>query len=112
MKRTGLYGYRFDDNPEERRFAEAWDQCFGVWSAMGNHVHVLDSLMSPEGYPEARPKQATKRDHLVAATVVQWLGSPVGQCFLRDLGYNKVLSDPPPESMTQDMAPQSISKCP
>lgn len=31
----------------------------------------------------------TDREHEVAATVVQWLGSPVGQGFLRDLGYEK-----------------------
>lgn len=80
-KHEGLSTHRFEGNPEERRFAEAWQR----YNDQGN---TLDWLLDPKhsartGYPP----HAEDRERVVAATVVQWLGSPVGRGFLRDLGY-------------------------
>jgi hypothetical protein len=85
-KHLGLHTYRFSSNPEEERFAEAWaaqntDQGFGGSNTLAWLLGVADQW--------GRPVDPTDREHSVAATVVQWLGSPVGQCFLRDLGYEK-----------------------
>lgn len=77
----GFNTHRLKDNPEEERFASAWR---GMQSG-----RVLDWLLSganQRGYPT---NPATERDEAVAATVMQWLGSPVGQGFLRDLGYER-----------------------
>lgn len=77
-KHVGRATHRFKDNPEEKRFAEAW-------ASTNDQGHVLEYLMG-DG---ARRADIEPRDREVAATVIQWLGSPVGQCFLRDLGYTR-----------------------
>lgn len=69
--------YRFSKNPEEKRFATAWDR-----------EDCLRYLLADPS-PHAPIPEPTKREIEVAAVVIQWLGSPVGQCFLRDLGYTK-----------------------
>jgi len=81
-KTSGLHPYRFADNPEEQRFAEAW-KIFGEDN--GNLGYLLDTRKTQTG----RPPTPSDRDFTVAATVIQWLGSPVGQNLLRDLGYAK-----------------------
>lgn len=76
----GRATYRFKDNPLEKRFADEWSkQNSRTWDG------TLGYLMGDGN----RPGQIDGRDALVAATVVQWLGSHVGQCFLAE-----VLSDP------------------
>lgn len=80
MKIQGLSNHRFADNSEERRFAEAWDQS-------NTTGRTLDYLLDPKHGCDGCPPTANARDETVAATVIQWLGSPVGQAFLRDLGY-------------------------
>src|SRR5262245_28520044 len=78
----GLQTHRFKNNPEEKRFADAWLER----NKYGNHLaHLLDERSIHGGSPPT----PSDRDYVVAATVVQWLGSPVGQIFLRDLGYEK-----------------------
>lgn len=75
---TGLHTHRFADNPEEKRFAEAYA------AKMGRRN--LEWLLSCGGEV---PAPLSERDETVAATMIQWLGSPVGQGFLRDLGYER-----------------------
>ena len=81
MKTTGFHTHRFADNPEEQRFAEAWDRMNGHPSAVNYLLHVGDG----NGFVPA----ASDRERAIVATVIQWLGSPVGQGFLRDLGYER-----------------------
>jgi hypothetical protein len=76
MKYKGVATHRFDQNPIEKEFAEAWDR----QNVVGN---TLEYLMG-DG---TRRGVVSERDEIVAATVIQWLGSPVGQAFLRDLGF-------------------------
>jgi len=75
MKHKGLSTYRLADNLLEQRFAEAWESI--------QHGNILDYLLSPTNRLE--DTTTTERDKIVAATVIQWLGSPVGQTFLRDV---------------------------
>jgi|APSaa5957512622_1039677.scaffolds.fasta_scaffold83478_2 hypothetical protein len=79
---TGLRPYRLASNPDEQVFADQWKK------VNKNPSNLLDHLLAdnPNGQCQA---PAELRDKLVAATVVQWLGSPVGQGFLRDCGYTK-----------------------
>jgi hypothetical protein len=77
MKPLGLHTYRFKDNPEEERFANAWAK-----------EDVLPWLLHV-GSQSGRPVDPSDRDELIAATVIQWLGSPVGQNFLEQLGYKR-----------------------
>lgn len=79
---AGLHTHRFKDNPEEERFARAWNE----QNESGSN---LAYLLDPKSGCGGRPVDRSKWEHQVAATVIQWLGSPVGQCFLRDLGYER-----------------------
>jgi hypothetical protein len=87
MTHVGLRTYRFRDNPEEKRIAELWRK----WNLHGNLLaHALDERPVQGG----RPLDPTKRDCVVAATVIQWLGSPVGQIFLEEFGYKRIAGEP------------------
>jgi hypothetical protein len=81
IKHKGLrtYRFKFNDNPMERVFAEAWVEENRVVS--GNSL--LDHLLAED--PNRPRGEVSQRDATVAATVIQWLGSPVGQCFLQDV---------------------------
>lgn len=82
-KNTGMHTHRLAENPEEERFANAWRQY--------NQTTLLEWLLTPSALHERRwPAPISERDEVVAATIVQWLGAPVGQGFLRDLGYVRV----------------------
>jgi hypothetical protein len=78
QKHLGMRPYRFADNPEEERFARAWAQ----FEASDLGWLIVDSEQNG-----CRAPFVEERERVVAATVIQWLGSPVGQGFLRDLGY-------------------------
>ncbi len=77
-KHRGHSRHRLKDNPKEAAFAEAWEE-------MCDRGH-LETLLSDDG-GKTPAYDVTERDAMIAATVIQWLGSPVGQSFLRDLGY-------------------------
>lgn len=80
IKHEGLrtYRFKFNDNPMEKVFAEAWVEMNMVVSGNG----LLDHILAED--PNKPKGEVSQRDATVAATVIQWLGSPVGQCFLRD----------------------------
>ena len=80
MKHVGLHAHRLDpraDNPREIAFAGQWAKENehdrpGTQSSVGN---ILRTLVPDAG----------QRDATVAATLMQWLGSNVGMCFLCDV---------------------------
>lgn len=78
----GLHTHRFKENPEEMKFARAW-------AKNNEDGKTLAYLLDKNNGSGGRLETPSVRDQIVAATVIQWLGSPVGQCFLEDLGYNK-----------------------
>lgn len=80
MKNKGRQQYRFKQNPLEKKIAFNWNEIntdiYGNLDGSG----VLDYLMAENtNHPNG---EVTDRDRMVAATVIQWLGSPVGQSFL------------------------------
>lgn len=74
MKHVGMHPCRLEHNPIEAEFAEAWREA-------NKYGRVLEYLLSPDN----RPEPVSLRDEIVAATVIQWLGSPVGQNFVRSI---------------------------
>ena len=76
MKNQGRHHYRLKNNPIEKLFAETWED---QNRATGG---TLDYLLAKD--PNHPAGEVTPRDREVAATVIQWLGSPVGQNFLKD----------------------------
>ena len=84
MKNKGLHQYRFKDNPVEERFAKEWERCnIDLIDKRLNGKGVLDYLLTQGSNIPAG--EVTPRDREVAATVIQWLGTPVGQGFLADV---------------------------
>lgn len=80
MKNKGRSQHRFTQNPLELRFAQEWEKTNN--KPNGQHG-TLDYLLAED---VNRPNgEVSGRDREVAATVIQWLGSPVGQTFLRDV---------------------------
>lgn len=82
----GLNAHRLSKNPKERRFAKAWVDSCTTGSTL---AHILD----PNPGSSGKPPEPSERDQVVAATVIQWLGSPVGQNFLKSLSTKKQLEE-------------------
>ena len=76
----GLHTYRLKHNPNEAIFAEAWRKMNERYTGRPNGV--LAYLLAPA--PGAPDYKFTERDAQVAATVIQWLGSPIGFVFLAE----------------------------
>jgi len=68
----GISSHRYSREPLEKLFAEVWQE--------ENTHNMLPYMMDSSGRSDPLP--ATKEQHKVAATIIQWLGSPVGQGFL------------------------------
>lgn len=62
--------YRFAGNPLEKRFSENWEEV--------NTRNALAWLMG-DG---SKMTTITQAEATAAAAAIQWLGSPIGQCFL------------------------------
>lgn len=77
----GAHAYRLSSNPKEKLFADAWQKQNG--SPRFGRFTMLEQLLSSGG--GKTPAEVSKRDEMIAATIIQWLGSPVGSCFLRDV---------------------------
>ena len=82
--RTTLNARRFKENPLEKKFVEAWrEKCNLAQGPTDSGPNKqLEAMLSPN-QPEMA--QISDRDEQVAETVIQWLGSPVGQEFLREV---------------------------
>lgn len=70
-KAKGLHTYRHKSNPRERIATEIW----------AKNLRVLPYLLGDGTHAE----DPTDRDWMIAGTLMQWLGSPVGQGFLSEL---------------------------
>ena len=78
----GANAHRYAREPLELAFAEEWQH--RNTGPMGRVRTNLDYLMDPDNRGEPNPP-LSERDWLVANTVIQWLGSHVGQGFIRDV---------------------------
>ncbi len=66
--------HRLADNPLEAKLLQRWRK-------MQGQSHTLEYIMSG---PLNERAHLTERDMEVAATVIQWLGSPAGQYFVNE----------------------------
>lgn len=83
---------RVPHNRLEARYVQAWREANrGMFPTRGDTHRLLKYLLSPQ-QPDIMV-EPTDRDCQVAETVIQWLGSVVGQDFLsglpRDSFYDK-----------------------
>lgn len=79
VKRYGLSQHRLASNPMEKAFSDAWHRLEFNGTPYGEKI--LSNILSPDNHP-VFVEEDTKA---VAATVIQWLGSPVGQYFLEQV---------------------------
>lgn len=78
MKNKGINAHRLKDNPLEKKFADAWE----AENTEGRNT--LEYLLAKKiNHPY--PGEVSKRDREVAASVIQWLGSPVGSYFVKEV---------------------------
>ncbi len=82
MAHEGKSIHRLKQNPIEKLFHNNWIR-------EQEQGHILQYLLGDDN----RRAHLAERDELVAATVIQWLGSPVGQGFLRDCGFTQEVND-------------------
>ena len=75
MKNKGLSQHRFKRNPLEKRFAEEWEK---INTAPFETLGYLKTSNGKYLAPSDREREK-------AATIIQWLGSPVGQNFIKDV---------------------------
>lgn len=72
-------------NYDEITFAEAWVRL----NDPDVQTPVLNYILFPEvDQRYAKHNVVSDRDKAIAATVIQWLGTHVGQAFLRDVTEN------------------------
>ena len=81
MKNKGLSQNRFKNNPLEKKYAVAWEK--------QNIAHDTLSYLMAKDCNRPQYEEVSKRDREVAATVIQWLGSPVGQSFIEEVQGTK-----------------------
>ena len=77
IQHVGRSAHRLSTSPREAVFAEAWrkQQEFG---------HTLQWLLCASRDQQIQDRQLTQDEATCAATVMQWLGSPVGWNWLHE----------------------------
>lgn len=89
LKYQGVSADRYCREPQERAFAEAWQKA-------NENQRLLANIMSPGSSFSFMPRDLSAYDHKLAASVIQWLGSTVGQHWLAELGFVKQKPAPVP----------------
>lgn len=81
MKNKGLNQHRLKQNPLENAYAIAWENENIGRTGRPDGRGYLDYLLAENRNDPMG--EVTDRDRVVAATVIQWLGSPVGSSFVQ-----------------------------
>jgi len=89
-KWQGLNPHRYEGNPLEHKLALAWEK-LNAEKGPSNDKTLLDDLLTD--YLLTTSWRSTGHERLIACTLIQWLGSPVGFGWLVDtLGLEVVRS--------------------
>lgn len=82
-RHNGISVNRLDENPREKVFHKAWKELNRQQHPQ--HPAVVDYLAYPENnVGTQRPTLATDDECRLAATIIQWLGSPIGWSWLQE----------------------------
>ncbi len=102
---TGFRVDRIEHNDREKSFHDHWKKenliqpglNFGNGTLQGLFCSIPKGTYSP-AFHHGIEVEITKRDRMIVATVIQWLGSNCGWCFLeetlKDCGYKIVKLNP------------------
>lgn len=93
MKNKGIHYYRLETEPLEKLFAQTWEEANINY---GNND--ADGLMKYLFSTDNKPQYTSDNTRQICATVIQWLGSPVGQAFLQTVN-NKINKTKQPKKL-------------
>lgn len=79
----GLKTYRHNDNPKEKELHDKFIKDF----VEPNGAIALEQIAMPIDGNGNPTEYLTERQAEIMITTIQWLGSPVGQNFLRSCGF-------------------------
>lgn len=81
----GLKKYRHQSNPKEKEMHDKFIN--EIINSKRDLIHKIIYGTVDEGQNIPR-NYLTDNEQRIAITLVQWLGSHVGQCFLKDCGFS------------------------
>ena len=102
----GINTHRLEHNEREMAFYEQWLQDNAPVSGVNSGHGILQDLFiesdSPFGFTKKTVELINDRDRMIVATVIQWLGSNCGMCFLGEalgrfgarISYNRKPTNP------------------
>lgn len=76
----GINHHRLRQNKLETKFALAWQE---INLNKNGGTRTIDYILNEKD--QRFVDKCSKRDLLVANTIIQWLGSPVGESFVRSV---------------------------
>ena len=79
--------YRFADNPKEKEFHDKFKQMFEISNTTRNSLSaiIFGWKDASQNYPN---EYLTDKEEDICLNLIQWLGSPVGQSFLKECGFD------------------------
>lgn len=86
MNFLGANTNRFLQNPIEEIFSNLWKDENERWLKI-RRGSILQYAISKDG-GKTLPN-VNERDEMIAATIIQWLGSPVGQSVLSNMFFER-----------------------
>jgi hypothetical protein len=78
----GLKTYRHKSNSQEKEFHDKF-----IKQHADNDMSMI--VFPPNGDGLSPSEYLSRREESIVITTIQWLGSPVGQGFLRECGFVK-----------------------
>lgn len=79
----GTKQYRFENNPLEKEFHDEFIKRFGE---EGRCKETLCAIIFGWNASQTQPEKfLTEEEETICVNLIQWLGSPVGQGFIRDV---------------------------
>lgn len=82
----GTKQYRFKDNPKEKELHDKFIEMMS--SDLSSHDMLSSIVFGWKNERQNTPKQyITEEQQTICVNLIQWLGSPVGQGFLRNCGF-------------------------
>jgi len=75
----GFKTYRHDSNPKEKELHDKFIEMFG------SSMELIPLTLNSRG--TGSDDFLSEREEKIVISTIQWLGSPVGQSFLRSCGF-------------------------
>ena len=95
---VGNKAYRFDQNPQEKIFHDKFKEVH-IDAKYGGNIDFIAFPPREDGSLNYASDTLSDREKTIMLSTIQWLGSPVGQGFLRECGFEKIKVEEPKEEV-------------